>query len=107
VKTVVFQSALGPAMNQLLVIRRSLGYSDRTLPSCRWRRKRVPVWRWKRSHRCGYAMGDLNPRFLSVTRLCQFRRPVDTDATGRPVRRGPRPGREAAIGSLATHSDSF
>lgn len=32
-KTVVFQSALGPAMNQLLVIRRSLGYSDRTLPS--------------------------------------------------------------------------
>jgi integrase/recombinase XerD len=33
VKTVAFQSALGPAMNQLLVIRRSLGYSDRTLPS--------------------------------------------------------------------------
>ena len=49
-----------------------------------------------------------DPRFLSVASLCQFRRPVDTDAAGRRVhvRRGLRPGREAAIGSLATHSDS-
>ena len=32
-KTVVFQSALGPAMDQLLIMRRSLGYCDRTLPT--------------------------------------------------------------------------
>jgi integrase/recombinase XerD len=32
-KTPAFQSALGPAMNQLLAVRRSLGYADRTLPS--------------------------------------------------------------------------
>ena len=32
-KAPVFQSALGPAMNQLLAVRKSLGYADRTLPS--------------------------------------------------------------------------
>ena len=32
-KTPVFQSAVGPAMNQLLALRQSLGYADRTLPS--------------------------------------------------------------------------
>src|SRR4051812_13078197 len=32
-KTPAFQSALGQAMNQLLALRQSLGYADRTLPS--------------------------------------------------------------------------
>jgi integrase/recombinase XerD len=33
VKTPEFQSALGPAMNQFIALRRSLGYSDRILPT--------------------------------------------------------------------------
>jgi integrase len=32
-KAPVFQSALGPAMHQLLAVRQSLGYADRTLPT--------------------------------------------------------------------------
>src|SRR6266567_281958 len=46
----------GDARVRLCILDEILQHSHAGGPACRWRRKRVPVWRSRRSQRWGYAL---------------------------------------------------